>query len=114
MLVEVTKNATAVSAAMTTATTAAMTVRDILPPLAIIRVVLKACQSTGSLALGELRRDRADLVDVLGVVVIGDLQLADGVGDALTQCPVEAGLVVGDVEHVLAAGAGRVGGRRGL
>ena len=43
-LVDVTKNAIAVSAAITTATTAAMTVRDMLPPAPIIRALPRGCQ----------------------------------------------------------------------
>src|SRR5690242_10298124 len=114
MLVDATKNATAVSAAMTTATTAAMTVRDILPPFGIIRAVPRRCQSNGhSLRCRELRRDRTDRVGLLGVqvVVVHGLKGANGIRHAPANRLVEPGLVVGDEQDVLAARPNRV--RRG-
>src|SRR5882724_1302017 len=98
MLVEVTKNATAVSAAMTTATTAAMTVRDMMAPGAIILGLSRACQRCGSLRSDEPRGELADLHLVLRRDALR-LEIADRMADAMSQRERERDFVVDDEQR---------------
>src|SRR5688572_27472932 len=96
---------------ITMATTAAMTVRDMLPPSAIIRALPRGCQSRGgSLRRRESLRHLTDLVDRVGLlfrVEIGQLEVADRLRQAVAHRVGQRYPVVREQELMRAAFAKR-------